>query len=331
MVTEIEALAAICVAVDRATADDPARRADVGRVLGLEGAAARAWSRADRRHAAGDALAGLPEVDDALAALAQVSPGGDMALSRALAIGALAHADPAYGPRGASGQRAAGLLVGGDLAPDGLGLDLLNGLEQEDSYTGVIRYLATNTGLLRVLVGPGNVDPVASFVTPPALVFGATLDKVKLVLNPENWPRCYRSHWSAMSPREPSGVQKHYRETVSLGHGLEAFTVEACLLFVQSQGPDDVAVLDYKLCSVDEHHEGSGVVVDEGWIVAAPTTDGVRVTTSKRVQFADMTVEGPSLVLTGCGLGYGDLARGLIDACLRCKQAVLSWYPMEVE
>ena len=316
-ITETEALLGICAAVDRAVEADPASRQRVASVLGLDDAADVAGVGAGRRERHERLRTSLPSVDDALAALRDIPAVGDWATSRLLTLAALEAAEPARTQDDVRTELVAAALAGGDLAPPGVELELL----------GAVRRLPTRKDLVATCVGMCNVDFVGTFrneLTYP----GRTLDDAKAVLNPENWRTCFGDWWCEMRLVDEAGGRPHYCETVACQVGF--LTVEACLQFVQSEGPGEVLVLDYRKCGVEEHQpERSGVVVDEGWIVAERVADGVQFTTSKRVQFDD-PISGESLVMAACGLGYGDQVRKLVDKCLSCKEAVKRWEPVEV-
>ena len=325
-VTEFEALASICAAVGDAIDGDPALRDRVARVLGIGDRAAANFedlAPPDPLNPPGVGTDELPSVDQALAQLAAVPARGDAAATRLLAIAGLVNADPAYGPGGAKRNLVLPALTGGDLALAELAPELLDQVERAQTNDD-LRAATVNANLTRVVIG-GDVDPVPTFKT-DFVRRARTLDDVKLVLNPENWPRCCR-WWSQMVLQDRAGGRPHYRETVAEGIGF--LKVEVCLQFVQTESPDEV-VLDYRMCDVAAHQPvNRRVVVDEGWIVGQRHDDGVRILTSKRVLFAD-TIGGRSLVPTAVGLGYGMLAEELVDSCLECETAELKWAPVEV-
>jgi hypothetical protein len=316
-ITETDALLGICAAVDRAIEDDPTSRTRVASVLGLDEAAelVSAGARRDRRHE--ELQAAFPSVDDALAALQAIPAQGDWASSRLLTLAAFEAAEADRAPDDARTGLVAGALAGGDLAVPGGEFDLLD----------VMRGLPTRKDLVPACVGMCNVDFVATFRN--ELTFpGCTLEDAKAVLNPENWRTCFGEWWCEMDLVDEASGRPHYREKVACQVGF--LTVDACLQFVQSEGPGDVLILDYRRCGVEGHQpKESGVLVDEGWIVAERVADGVQFTTSKRVQFND-PVSGESLVMTACGLGYGDQVRKLVGRCLSCEPAVKRWEPVEV-
>jgi hypothetical protein len=325
-VTEFEALASICAAVGDAIDGDPALRDRVARVLGIGDRAAANFedlAPPDPLNPPGVGTDELPSVDQALAQLAAVPARGDAAATRLLAIAGLVNADPSYGPDGAKRNLVLPALTGGDLALAELAPELLDQVERAQTNDD-LRAATVNANLTRVVIG-GDVDPVPTFKT-DFVRRARTLDDVKLVLNPENWPRCCR-WWSQMVLQDRAGGRPHYRETVAEGIGF--LKVEVCLQFVQTESPDEV-VLDYRMCDVAAHQPvNRRVVVDEGWIVGQRHDDGVRILTSKRVLFAD-TIGGRSLVPTAVGLGYGMLAEELVDSCLECETAELKWAPVEV-
>lgn len=325
-VTEFEALASICAAVGDAIDGDPALRDRVARVLGIGDRVAANFedlAPPDPLNPPGVGTDELPSVDQALAQLAAVPARGDAAATRLLAIAGLVNADPAYGPGGAKRNLVLPALTGGDLALAELAPELLDQVERAQTNDD-LRAATVNANLTRVVIG-GDVDPVPTFKT-DFVRRARTLDDVKLVLNPENWPRCCR-WWSEMVLQDRAGGRPHYRETVAENIGF--LMVEVCLQFVQTESPDEV-VLDYRMCDVAAHQPvNRRVVVDEGWIVGQRHDDGVRILTSKRVLFAD-TIGGRSLVPTAVGLGYGMLAEELVDSCLECETAELKWAPVEV-
>jgi len=325
-VTEFEALASICAAVGDAIDGDPALRDRVARVLGIGDRVAANFedlAPPDPLNPPGVGTDELPSVDQALAQLAAVPARGDAAATRLLAIAGLVNADPSYGPGGAKRNLVLPALTGGDLALAELAPELLDQVERAQTNDD-LRAATVNANLTRVVIG-GDVDPVPTFKT-DFVRRARTLDDVKLVLNPENWPRCCR-WWSEMVLQDRAGGRPHYRETVAENIGF--LMVEVCLQFVQTESPDEV-VLDYRMCDVAAHQPvNRRVVVDEGWIVGQRHDDGVRILTSKRVLFAD-TIGGRSLVPTAVGLGYGMLAEELVDSCLECETAELKWAPVEV-
>jgi hypothetical protein len=316
--TEIQALAGICAAIDSAMRADPARQAAVTSVLGLDEVPGYRPPRRRRRGEPSPELAGLPSVDEALTHLTTTSLDLDSAASTVLAVAGLVKAMPDRARDGSRHDLVARVLERGELKPRAPDADVPMGVDRLRRRVDAVR-VVNRLGL--------DVDAVATFKT-SFMCRGFTLDDVKLVLSPRNWT-C-SDHWEEMTPVNRAGGRLHYRERVALAHGVDALTVEACLEFVQSEEPGRVAVLDYKRCDVDEHHKDTGVLVDEGWLVAEPVDGGVRITTSKRVQFADETIDGLSLVMIGCGLGYGRVAREFIEACLRCKKAEPRWNPLEV-
>lgn len=323
-VTEFEALAGICAAVGDAIDRDPEIRDRVSRALGLADRAAESFADV----APADPLAfgadPLPSVDEALARLADIPARGDAAATRLLAIAGLVSADPAYRRNGAKRDLVLPALTGGDPALAELAPELLDQVERAETSDD-LRVATVRANLVRVVVGRGDVDPVPTFQT-NFLRRGRTLDDMKRVLNPENWPRCCR-WWSQMVLQDDAGGRPHYRETVAENIGF--LKVEVCLQFVQAEGAGEIS-LDYRMCDVPGHQpEDCRVVVDEGWIAAQQGDDGVRVLTSKRVRFAD-TIGGRSLVPTAVGLGYGMLAEELVDSCLDCDAAKVKWTPVEV-
>jgi hypothetical protein len=326
-VTEFEALASICAAVGDAIDADPALRDPISRVLGIGDRAAANFedlTSRDLRHPPGAGTDELPSVDEALAQLAASPARADAAATRLRAIAGLVHADPAYGRGGAKRNLVLPALTGGDLAPADVAPDLLDQVERAQTNDD-LRVVTVNTNLVRGLIGGVDLDPVPTFQT-DFVRGGRTLEDVKLVLNPENWPRCCH-WWSEMVLQDPAGGRPHYRETVAESIGF--LRVDVCLQFVQTEIPDEV-VLDYRMCDVAAHQPPTPrVVVDEGWIVGQRHDDGVRIRTSKRVQFAD-TIGGRSLVPTAVGLGYGMLAEELVDSCLECEAAEHNWAPVEV-
>jgi hypothetical protein len=326
-VTEFEALASICAAVGDAIDGDPALRERISRVLGIGDRAAANFedlTPPDPGNSPGAGTDELPSVDEALSQLAAVPARGDAAATRLLAIAGLVNADPAYGPGGTKRNLVLPALTGGDLALAEVASDLLDQVERAQTNDD-LRAATVNANLTRVVIGGVDVDPVPTFQT-DFVRRDRTLDDVKLVLNPENWPRCCR-WWSQMVLQGPAGSRPHYRETVAENIGF--LKVEVCLQFVQAESPDEIS-LDYRMCDVAAHQpQNPRVVVDEGWIVGQRHDDGVRILTSKRVLFAD-TIGGRSLVPTAVGLGYGMLAEELVDSCLGCETAELKWAPVEV-
>jgi hypothetical protein len=330
-VTEFEALASICAAVGDAIDGDPALRDPISKVLGIGGRAAAnvEYPMPDPRNSPGARSPGagtddLPSVDEALGLLAAVPARGDAAATRVLAIAGLVHADPAYGPGGAKRSLVLPALSGGDPALAELAPDLLEQVGRAQTNDD-LRAVMVDTNLTRVVIGGIDVDPVPTFQT-DFVRRGRTVEDVKLVLNPENWPRCCR-WWSRMVLQDSAGGRPHYRETVADSIGF--LKVDVCLQFVQAESPDEV-VLDYRKCDVAAHQpQNPRVVVDEGWIVGRRHDAGVRILTSKRVLFAD-TIGGRSLVPTAVGLGYGMLAEELVDGCLGCETAEPKWAPVEV-
>jgi hypothetical protein len=322
--TEFEALASICAAVGDAIDGDPALRDRIARVLGIGDRAAAGFEdlTGDPRTAPGLGSDELPSVDEALVQLAAIPARGDAAATRLLAIAGLVNADPAYGPGGAKRDLVLPALTGGDLAVAELAPELLDQVERAQTNAD-LRTATVNANLTRVVIG-GDVDPVPTFQT-NFVRRARTLEDVKLVLNPENWPRCCR-WWSQMVLQDRADGRPHYRETVAENIGF--LKVEVCLQFVQAESPDEVT-LDYRKCNVAAHQpQIPRVVVDEGWIVGRRRDDGVQILTSKRVLFAD-TIGGRSLVPTAVGLGYGMLAEELVDSCLDCETAERKWAPVE--
>lgn len=325
--TEFEALAAICAAVDGAIEGDPAGRKRVARILGqgdLAGASVAAAILPHLRDRPASTRDELPSVDEALDGLTAIRPQDDAGAARMIAIAGLVDADPAYGRAGEKGDLVLRALTGGDpelakLAPSLLAqMELLHGGHE-------VRPTIVKANIARVVLPTGDLDPVPTFHT-DFVRRGRTLEDMKRVLNPENWPRCC-PWWSRMLPQDAAGGRPHYKETVANSVGF--LKVEVCLQFVQAESPDEIS-LDYRMCNVTDHQpEIPRVVVDEGWIVAQTHPDGVRVLTSKRVQFAD-TMGGRSLVPTAGGLGYGTLAEELVDSCLDCQDAEVKWAPVEV-
>jgi hypothetical protein len=325
--TEFEALASICAAVGDVIDGDPAVRERVSGVL-AHGDRAAATLATPTPPGPGDSPGSdtdvLPSVDQALTQLAGIPARGDAATTRLLAIAGLVNADPAFRREGAKRDLVLPALTGGDLAPAELAPQLLDQMERAETNDDLLRAAAVNANLARVVIRGGDVDPVPTFQT-DFVRRGRTLEDMKRVLNPENWPRCCR-WWSQMALQDPAGGRPHYRETVAENIGF--LKVEVCLQFVQAEGPDEI-VLDYKKCRVAAHQPAiPRVVVDEGWIVGRRHDDGVQVLTSKRVLFAD-TIGGRSLVPTAVGLGYGMVAEELVDSCLECETAKVKWAPVE--
>jgi hypothetical protein len=325
--TELEALAAICAAVDDVIDGDPAVRERVSRIPGLgdvAGASFAAVVLPPLGGSTGSRGGDAPSVDEALVQLAAIPTRGDAAAARLLAIAGLVNADPAYGRGGAKRDLVLPALTGGDRDLAKLAPTLLHQMERAPTSVE-LRPATVEASILRVVLPGGDVDPASAFRT-DFIRPGRTLEDMKRVLNPENWPRCCR-WWSRMVLKDPAGGRPHYRETVAESIGF--LKVEVCLQFVQAEGPDVIS-LDYRMCDVAAHQpEDPRVVKDEGWIVAEKHDDGVRVLTKKPVRFAD-TIGGRSLVPTAAGLGYGMLAEELVDSCLDCGNAEVKWAPVEV-
>jgi hypothetical protein len=323
-VTEFEALASICAAVGDAIDGDPALGDRIARVLGIGDRAVARFEdlTPGPGNPPGLGTDELPSVDEALVELAAIPARGDAAATRLLAIAGLVNADPAYGRGGTKRNLVLPALTGGDLAVAELAPELLDQVERAQTNDD-LRAATVDANLTRVVIG-GDVDPVPTFQT-DFVRRGRTLEDVKLVLNPENWPRCCR-WWSKMVLQDSAGGRPHYRETVAQEIGF--LKVEVCLQFVQIESPDEVT-LDYRMCDIAAHQpQNPRVAVDEGWIVGRRHDDGVRILTSKRVLFSD-TIGGRSLVPTAVGLGYGMLAEELVDSCMECETAEPKWAPVE--
>jgi hypothetical protein len=254
----------------------------------------------------------FPSLDDALARLADIPARDALAASRRLALEDLMRAEPAYAADGPKRELVArALAAGGSAAEDPVGELLAN--PRRDVTTGWLR---------RVVTGDGNIDAVTVLASELPLP-DVSPDEVEPVLNPVNWLRCYDKWWTGMTLKEPGQSQRHYVEQVA--GRTPSLKVEVCLRFVRYDGPDDVAILEFQKCDVESHQpRDCRVVVDEGSVEAKQRGDGVVITTSKRIQFADPFNDGPFLSVSAPGLGYTELARELVHACIGCPQAK-SW------
>jgi hypothetical protein len=260
---------------------------------------------------------GFPALDDALARLAEIPAHADLEDARRVALAGLAESQSDYGPGGAKSDLVVRALAGvtsQDRGPEAFGLLL------PVDTVGTLR---------RKVVGPGNVDAVTRLHTELGPLTGLSLDDVKPVLNPVNWLRCFPKWWTGMTRQDASGNRPHYLEEVA--GWSQALRVSVCLEFLQSEGPGPVATLQFMKCKVADHQPPDcRVVLDTGFVMAREADEGVLLTTSKTIQFADPFNDGVWLSAFAPGFGYSDIARELVTSCLRCPDADKRWEPVEV-
>jgi hypothetical protein len=266
---------------------------------------------------AGPAPDGFPTVDEALARLAEIPGHADLADARRVALAGLAQTQLDYGPDGARSELVARALAG--LSSHDPGLEAL----------APVLPVHTVGTLSRRIVAPGDVDAVTRLHSELGPIAGLSLDDVKPVLNPVNWHRCFRKWWTGMTRQDEGGNRWHYLEEVA--GWSQSLRVSVCLEFFQSEGPGRVAMLQFMKCNVADHQPPDcRVVLDTGFVLARQDDDGVLLTTSKTIQFADPFNDGAWLSAFAPGLGYGEIAGELVNSCITCRDADRSWEPVEV-
>jgi hypothetical protein len=142
---------------------------------------------------------------------------------------------------------------------------------------------------------------------------GLTIDQVRPLLDPANWPRLCEL-WRSMerlAPAEPAGPRR-YLEVMGQP-ARDGWQVRTCLDFVLRQRANGTASLGYRL-SADQTEGDGRVVVDEGSILVRRQGERVCVTTAKRLRFAGVNLPA-SIAVIMRSLGYAAIGEDMVLAC----------------
>jgi hypothetical protein len=333
MTTELENLLAVFRAVDDGLAADPQRTDAVAELLPpYAGGAATGWVGAVERWAArrpGECEpVRLPDVDAALATLAETPPAPGLAPRRVLALGALARAQPdRFGP--GAGDRAHLVDAVRPVATtSGIGepetlLDLTP--EGPAGPVGLSGPVARDTSLVHV--GSGRGPDVRAVVATEVAVPGLDGDRARRAIDvyfePANWPSLLPERWNGMRPLDPPpepppaggeptlpfGERRRYEEQFRVTGWLQLTPVLEFLRSRLQPGAGGAQVLEYRLA--DGANDDDLVVRDSGAMVAQFTGAVLRVRTTKRIRFRP-PFDGPGLAMFAGVLGYLDAAERML-------------------
>jgi hypothetical protein len=310
MTTELDNLLAVYREVDRGLAADPRNVPAVAEVLPpyADGAAA-GWVDTVERWANTRSRASvpviLPEVDDALAALAATPPTPGLEARRALALDALTRARPErFGPRGSARELVDEALPSPSADPQ---------ISSEVIVAGTGRRETGRAGI-------GVVIPGIDVELEQAL---AAMD---LILDPGRWPELLPDCWTGMTPLDrahadepcvPLGfdVFRRYEEEFHVTDWLQLTPV---LVFRRSElvpaGEGCTQVLEYHLVEGGANDDEL-VQRDSGSLLAHFTGGTLRVRTTKRVRFRP-PFDGPGLTLFASALGYLDASLLMVQKAI---------------
>lgn len=155
----------------------------------------------------------------------------------------------------------------------------------------------------------GRVSSLVTKFCPPAL----TLDQVRPLLDPGNWPRLC-DLWRSMErldPVEPMGPRRYLEVMGQPATG--GWQLRTCLEFVLRERATGTASLGYRL-STDQTGGDGRVVVDEGSILVRRQGGRVCVTTAKRLRFAGLNLPASTAVIMRA-LGYAAIGEDMVLAC----------------
>jgi hypothetical protein len=347
--TEIQDLLGIYGAIDRAIVDDPSLAEVAAPFLApYRGGAAAGWYDEFLRWTGPTDVVPeeqLPDLDRALASLAETEPRPRMAARRLLAVAVAARViDRAGlgGPDVASTIRtltSPGLAADEDAAAALLELALSDqpGAAADEDSPGWPGLAGWWSSLLREAGARGLIpDSLArQHVVPPCsgrvVEVGAgglaaalstrfctdqlTLAEAKGFLDPASWPGCHPFWCDMTETGVSSSGNPIYQEVVSLDclNRTQVWTLEVCLEFQFLDLPGGGALVTYRLCE-GRPEPGDVVLVDEGSLAVLEQDGQVCVHTTKRIRF-DHPFDGPSLAMLMCALGYGSVAEDLVFSC----------------
>lgn len=365
---ETSDLVAIYGAVDRAVAEDPARRRRVAQVLpAYEDRDAVGWFdpfEAWARRKSGNDEA-IPSLEAALRDLAEPEqrPVGRMQARRILAIAALVRARPEYAdPSSHEGVAAARALNIDDPEDDDApqGRELLQALAyggpddgsglSPDDWWQVVRGQAEQFDRLELepldhrpctsalikasLPGGGEAAIISSWFT----VTGIKFERAIRFLDPANWPEC-NGFWCAMTPGQWIGpATRIYHEQCSIDCPNKDFTwtIGAELAFTFRRVPEvnpTVAVAEYHLAP-GHPLPSDDVQVDEGSLVVQQTSAAgaepeLLVITTKRVAFTGQPFLASGLAVLACACGFATVAEDFVLYCARHEEVEGTAFPTQ--
>jgi hypothetical protein len=303
----------------------------------------------------------FPDLDQALANLAEREARGYRRARRLFALGAAVQAFPDVGrARTSRGQLAIEALRSAGLVDDADGgADLLKAIARKPRVRpGGMRvenpldeWWANVTG---VGGGPARLAPIAPADLGPrpcagslkkvtvrgvdryaaAITAGFTdpnlpFERAIEFLAPVNWPKCH-DFWCEMQELgvRPSGA-RHYREVVSTNCANRAagWTVTAELDFTFYK-TDDEAVTNYDLAE-GRPVEGDEVVVDAGSLIVNRAGAGVDVVATKRILFDREEPSAAVMATVLCLVGYGTAVEDLVYSCAIDPGAVGTPFPAD--
>ena len=338
MTTELENLLAVFRAIDDGLAAHPQRTAAVAELLPpYEGGAATGWVATVERWAAARPGATepvhLPEVEAALATLAEDAPPPGGEARRVLTLCALARAQPdRFGPGARDRAQLVDavrplaatldvpdpddLLVPAFRPAGGVSLHPTTSLWLDVSrlVPGLIQTGVDGENVVRATFelrsGVAGLDPSRA---------EAAIDRF---LDPARWPELVPSRWDAMTPIDPPPAdgapgmpfeeRRRYHEKFRVTSWLQLTPV---LEFVRSRlrpgavESGGVQVLEYRL--LEGANDDDLVRRDSGALLAWFTDGVLRVRTTKRIRFRP-PFDGPGLAMFAGVLGYLDAAQQMV-------------------
>ena len=348
--------------VDRLVVEDPDRREAVTAVLGAyEDPTTPGWYARFTEWLADPGIqprpAVLPDVEEALSALAGDPPTGRAQARLLLALAALGRADP---ERVADPERRAEMasavlpLVPEEPPPDQEIVDrdsradgLVQLLANSGDYAGVFPDLAAWEAMLiearrRGFVTaslaqqveppcqagfvelPGGTGPVASLTT-QFVTTTLNFEKATRFLDPARWPGCI-DLWCHMDLLS-GGPPRRYLEVIGLDCGNPlGWELRTCLEFEDRTLPGiPVATTDYRLAA-DQTGADRLVEVDEGSITVIDETTQVRIVTVKRLRFRGLALQRGMAALM-CALGYAAVGEEMVYSCALMGAMSTPWDP----
>jgi hypothetical protein len=288
----------------------------------------------------------LPTLEEALGSMADERPRGRDGALRLLALTVLARAVREFSPQGDRAEELQDAL--GPLTPNGdteeaIGLhelivdvDLYPAIEQWGEMVtraGQSGVLATTFALQTTApctakwraVQVGGQSVAATQLTSAELFPSLTVADIEEFLDPSHWPTCH-PFWCSMDPVQPP-VPGHrlYKEVVSLNCGYASMSITTILEFVTVPTPATGTTgarvdIQYWLwppppMPPTTPPQGDGeIIVDEGFISAWDTPQGLRMKTLKLVAFRP-PFPSAYLAMIMCPLGYAAQGEHMVYSC----------------
>jgi hypothetical protein len=328
-------LLTIFIEIDRLVADDNDARAHVASVLP---AYREAGAFTDIDNALEALGITLPALDEALAWMAEHTPGNRSAARRMMAFAGLMRADSSFGSGNESVGNALRRFTNAGNDPNELVARLGDSLDVpnvNDWWRGVI-VDAVERDLLDARFGlQAGAPPCSCIVSDREPGTGAhtlttsfqvdlTLADVLDYLHPQNWPDC-TDVWCVM--REEVGFvappPHWFREEIGLDCAASRlvtyldFSFNTTSVFAQAS---------YELSPSQGAGASFALDIDEGAIVATALGAQTVVSTWKRLHFVGLYEPlNKSIVVWACLLGYGTVAEDMVFSCAAHKPGGARW------